>query len=119
MIEPLVLLAHRLGLGWLVGRRYAVITTENAAKELARTVSPFTYRTGEVIVPVTDEEAPWLRNLGGRNVAMVQAAPGPLSSIGERRNGSVAFRPTGQPTFLPVESDLIWVLPVAAIASVE
>ena len=114
MIETLVILAHRLGLGWLVGRRYVVITTEGAGKEPVHHVSRFTYRDGEVIVPVDDEGTPWLQNLGTKNVAMLAAAPGPLSSVAERRNGSVAFRPTGHPTFYPVDSDLIWVIPVVA-----
>lgn len=111
VVERLVVLAYRLGLGWLAGRRYAVLTTTGPDKHVTHSVTPLRWRAGEIIVPIEHESERWVRHLTERPVAMVQAAPGPLSAVAERRGDAFVFRPTGQPAPYPVDSDLIWVIP--------
>lgn len=118
LVERLVFVGYRLGLGWLVGRRIAVLTTTAADKETEHAAVPIQWRGGEILVPVPNAAASWVANLEARPVAMVQAAPGPLSSVAERRNGVVAFRPTGQPAPFPIDTDLIWVIPALLLAVV-
>lgn len=116
LVERLVLVGHRLGLGWLLGRRFVVITTGGVgAAPVLHSVARFSWDRGEIVVPITDPGAAWLAELDSKPVAMIQAAPGPLASRAERHDGSVRFRPTGQPAPLPVDSDLLWVLPSLAV----
>jgi hypothetical protein len=121
----MAIVAWRLGLGWLIGRRRILLTTAQR-----RVVLPYRLFAGTFYLLGTDE--PWAMDLVKSPQAMVQAAPGPravrarpLDDPDElelaRRLWSadapiVALSPTGQRTPGITAPDLLWVWPVAAVA---
>ncbi len=114
-----VVFAFRIGLSWLVGRRWLVLTTgAPGTTEGPRAVLGYRWERG-VLTVNAEEGAAWLAELDRRPVAMAQAAPGPLAVVATRVGGVVEMAPTGRPAPLPVVPDLVWAwaVPVAALLS--
>ena len=130
-------LPWRLGLGWLVGRRTALLTTVRADSELRRSTIPFLFSGGWFYAPAA---APWIDDLLGHSEATIQAGPGPKGVTGRRIDDPrifdeakavaagtpwssaenwVVFEPTGRIAPSMAAPDLVWVwtiLPVALFA---
>lgn len=109
----LVIGAFRLGLSWLVGNRYLLLTTGGEADTVRRTALPFRWVGGELCVGEQPGTG-WVDDLRRRPVAMAQAAPGPLAVAAMfHGDGTITLPPTGRPAPVPVVPDLLWVYPVA------
>lgn len=116
--DRLVLLAYRLGLGWLLGRHRLVLTTGTiGGEQLTRTVLPFSWNCGVLSVRCDGDE-PWATELSRRPVAMAQAAPGLLAVTSLRTPEGFDLAPTGQPSPPPVMPDLNWVWLVLVVVLV-
>ncbi|MEE8330909.1 MAG: hypothetical protein V3R84_03980 [Acidimicrobiia bacterium] len=119
-----MILAWRLGLGWLVGRNRILLTTANRRVVLQFRFFADTFYLRRV-------EAPWVDDLAATPTATVQAWPGPrpvrVRQIDDSEEaelvgrlwgdgGSViALSPTGQRTPDMTAPDLMWVLPTALV----
>ena len=112
----LVIAAFRLGLSWLVGTRWLLLTTTTGeADAVRRTAVRYRWRGGELCVR-DRPGAGWADDLRSQPVAMAQAAPGPLAvAAAFHDDGTVTLPPTGRPAPVPVVPDLLWVYPVAVI----
>jgi hypothetical protein len=133
-VSAAVLLGWRLGLGWLLGRRFLVVTTVAADGRLRRSVVRYAFAGGNFYVPA--DGGAWQDDLESKATSTVQAYPGPKGVTGRRaddardrevaaavlrreRPGPAArlepedaiyvFTPTGDrvPEMLP--PDLVWV----------
>jgi len=120
-----MILAWRLGLGWLVGRHRILLTTANR-----RVVVPFRFFVDTFYVRRV--EAPWIDDLAATPTATVQAWPGPrpvrVRPIEDPEEAELAGRlwgddvpvlalsPTGQRTPDMTAPDLMWVWPAALVA---
>jgi hypothetical protein len=118
MRTALTVAAFRLGLSWLVGTRWLLLTTTpGEAGSIRRTALPYRWRDGELCVrdrPGVD----WAEDLRRQPVALAQAAPGPLAVAATFHDDhTVTLPPTGRPAPLPVVPDLLWVYPVAAVTA--
>lgn len=69
----------RVGLGWLVGRWWLLLTTQRSDGSHRRTLLPYRYGGGNFYVPAG---GPWMDDLASRRTATLQAHPGPLSVRG-------------------------------------
>jgi hypothetical protein len=119
-----MILAWRLGLGWLVGRHRILLTTANE-----RVVLPFRFFAGTFYLRRV--EASWVNDLASSPPATVQAWPGPRSvrarSIEDPEEVTlvkhlwggdgpvVALSPTGQRTPDMTAPDLLWVWPLGLV----
>jgi hypothetical protein len=108
-------LLYRFGLGWLVGRRWLLMVTNDAAGAGTRT-SVHRYRLEDGAVVVPSRPAPWLEDLAAKPVATIHAHPGPLAVAAELGTDEVVFSPTGRPAPPPIVPDLNWVIPVVVVA---
>ncbi len=109
-------LLYRFGLGWLVGRRWLLMVTTDAAGAGTRaSVHRYRLEDGAVVVPA--EPAPWLDDLAAKPVATIHAHPGPLTVAAELRAEDVLLTPTGRQAPPAVVPDLNWVLPVFAVVA--
>lgn len=127
-------LAWRLGLGWLLGRRTALLTTVRADGELRRSRIPFLFSGGWFYAPAA---APWIDDLLLHAEATIQASPGPKGVTGRRiedprilaeakavaagtpwsgADNWVLFEPTGRVTPMMVPPDLVWLWAIGPIA---
>jgi hypothetical protein len=112
----LLKLLHRFGLGWLVGRRWLLMVSNDAAGAGTRnSVHRYRLEDGAVVVPA--QPAPWLDDLAARPVATIHAHPGPLAVAADLRAEEVVLTPTGRQAPPAVVPDLNWVLPVVVVAS--
>lgn len=128
-MDRLFVLAWKLGLGWLVGRRFILLTT-TAGKDERRTGLRYAFAGGTFYVAL-DPEAPWARDLAAKPQALAQAAPGPravrarsIEDAGELEaargilgaTGPVlALDGSGDRAPLMTGPDYAWVWPVAAV----
>ena len=69
----------RIGLGWLVGRRFVLLSTSAPQGVIRRTLVPALYDGADVLVAGL-EGAHWQEDLAAKPVANVQAHPGPLAA---------------------------------------
>lgn len=83
-------LAWRLGLGWLVGRRYLLLSTTGGDAE-RRTLLPYVLAAGDVYLTAAGGE-PWLDDLGRTPRATVQAGPGSKGMRGRRLTDAAEVR---------------------------
>lgn len=123
----MAILAWRLGLGWLVGRRMVLLTTSQR-----RVVVPFRQFAGTFYL--RKDGSAWVDDLAASPAVTIQAWPGPrsvrartLESTQERRlvtelwgddSEVVALSPTGQRTPDMTTPDLVWVWPLLALLMV-
>jgi hypothetical protein len=121
----MIVLAWRLGLGWLIGRKLLLLTTTER-----RLALPYRMFAGTFYLERT--AAPWATDLDRSPFAMVQAWPGPRSVRARRIDDSdeqelaaalwgddrplIALDPTGHRTPEITPPDLIWVWPLAVAA---
>ena len=82
----------RIGLGWLVGRRLALVSTQTEQGTIRRTLVPAHIVGGDILLAGL-EEAHWQGDIALKPVATVQTHPGPLSSRIEPVDASA--RPDG------------------------
>lgn len=82
--DALGILAWRLGFGWLVGRRYLLLTTSDRTDGLRRTVLPYQFAGGNIYVISARGDEPWYQDLRITARATIQAAPGPRSVVAHR-----------------------------------
>lgn len=82
MANSLLLMAWRLGLGWLVGRYVLLLTTVGRESgKLHRVPVSFLFRGGTFYVrSTTGKHADWYRNLEARPVCTTQTWPGPKAA---------------------------------------
>ncbi len=106
----------RLGLSWLIGRRWLLLsTTSGTADQVRRTAVRYRWQDGVLVIP-DQPGAGWSTDLQTRPVAMAQAAPGPLSVAAEfHEDRTITLPATGRPGPDPVLPDLIWVYPAALL----
>jgi len=112
----------RLGLGWLVGRRWLLVTTTDV-----RAAVPFRFFAGTFYLRAAD--APWL-NAAREPAVTIQAWPGPRSmkvrgleadeeavaaGLWGDDDELIALSPTGQRSPEMLAPDLIWLWPVALV----
>lgn len=106
----------RIGLGWLVGRRFALVSTQTPEGAIRRTLVPAHIVGGDVLLAGL-EGAHWQTDVVARNVATVQAHPGPLAArvepVGDGTDDTVEThwhiaRATGAPAPAMVGPDQIW-----------
>jgi hypothetical protein len=108
-------LLYRFGLGWLVGRRWLLMVTNDAEGAGTRdSVHRYRLEDGAVVVPA--ESAPWLDDLAAKPVATIHAHPGPLAVAADLRAEEVVLTPTGRQAPPAVVPDLNWVLPAVVVA---
>jgi hypothetical protein len=69
----------RLGLGWIVGRRFALVSTQTEQGTIRRTLVPAHIVEGDILLAGL-EEAWWQQDIALKPVATVQVYPGPLSA---------------------------------------
>ena len=115
----------RLGLGWLLGRRRLLLTTQDRSGAIRRSLVPYRFYAGNLYVPARE---PWEADLEAVPRATAQAHPGPLAvhrrqaSYAERRvlgeGRWIVLEPTGEPVPMGVEPDLLWVWLLAVVAGV-
>lgn len=118
-------LAWRLGLGWLVGRRWALVTTTSSEGGLRRTVVPYLFGDGSIYLPGAGAYA---ADLGHTPRALVQAAPGPLGvryrpptpdeEAALPSGDWIVLEPTADPVPEMVPPDLVWLWPLLAALDV-
>lgn len=118
MSVRLAVLAWRLGLGWLLGRRWVLLTTQQPGDELRRAISEYRFYDGNFYLESWPDAA--------ATRAMLQAHPGPLgvrmrpATDRERTvlgDGVIVLEPTGEPVPALVEPDLLWVWGLLAAAA--
>ncbi|MBT8198648.1 MAG: hypothetical protein KJP12_05760 [Acidimicrobiia bacterium] len=128
-MEAALIIAWRLGLGWLVGRRFVLLTTSTQESERL-SVLPYAFAGGTFYVPA-DPGAPWVGDVAAKPQALVQAAPGPrgvrarpvtrpdeLTAARQALGVSgdvMALDGSGDPSPMMTPPDLAWVWPVAAV----
>ena len=117
------IVAWRLGLGWLIGRHSLLLTTQDRAGAVRRTLLRYRFYAGNLYV--VDDGSPWVADLTEVPRATAQAHPGPLAV--KRREPSpeeilvlgdgswLVLEPTGEAVPPPVEPDLVWVWALPAI----
>lgn len=76
--------AWRLGLGWLVGRRYLLLTTSDRTDGVRRVLLPYQFAGGNLYVISASGDEPWFHDLRTTPRATIQAAPGPRSVVAHR-----------------------------------
>ena len=116
----------RVGLGWLVGRRLALVSTHAPQGAIRRTLVPAHIVGGDVLLAGI-EGALWQEDVATRPIANVQAQPGPLAAriepLGEEpaddeSNGRVRWyraTATGSPAPEMIGPDQIWMWAVPPI----
>lgn len=105
----------RLGLGWLAGRRYVLLSTTAPQSAIRRTLVPAHIIGGEILLAGL-EDAHWQEDVAVRPVANVQAHPGPLAARiepvddGPRTDGVRWYRATPTGGIAPdmVGPDQVW-----------
>lgn len=128
-------LPWRLGLGWLVGRKVALLTTVDASGSPTHTVIPYLFSGGVFFAPAEER---FLADLASHPEATIQAGPGHKGVVGRRIteadligeaeaiaavhdvNGAhdwVMFEPTGRIAPTMTAPDLVWVWMVAVVAA--
>ncbi|MBT8213138.1 MAG: hypothetical protein KJN71_08330 [Acidimicrobiia bacterium] len=128
-MEQALIFSWRLGLGWLVGRWFVLLTTTTSDGE-RRSVLPYVFAGGTVYVPVTND-APWVGDVAAKPQALVQAAPGPRAVRARRvedpaeleaarqalgTSGELmALDGSGDRSPMMTGPDLAWIWPVAAL----
>ncbi|MBT8208106.1 MAG: hypothetical protein HKN07_06505 [Acidimicrobiia bacterium] len=126
--------AWRLGLGWLVGRRIALLTTVRADGGLRKSQIPFLFSGGWFYAPAA---APWIDDLKLHAEATIQAGPGHKGVTGRRIEDRreleeaktvaagtpwstvddwVLFEPTGRVAPMMTPPDLVWVWAIVPVA---
>lgn len=80
--NTLARLAWRLGLGWLVGRWFVLITTAAGKDRVEHAIAPYVFAGGSLFV-VAPQRSSWPLQ-GARPVAAAQANVGPLPVRGRR-----------------------------------
>ncbi len=118
----MVTIPWRIGLGWLVGRWWLLLTTQLPDGSQRHTLLPYRFGGGNFYVP---GDGPWMADLDKRT-ATIQAHPGPRSVRGRvitdpkeeavaRSLGPiparqvVVFEATGEPAPAMVAPDYVWV----------
>lgn len=119
-------LGWRLGLGWLLGRRRVLLTTQDRTGSVRRSLVRYRFYAGNLYLPT--DAAAWETDLGDVPRATAQAHPGPLgvrcrqpTTAEQRSLGGgrwIVLEPTGEPVPPGVEPDLTWVLVLAALVAV-
>ncbi len=111
----------RLGLGWLVGRRLALVSTHSPQGAIRRTLVP-AHIVGDDVLLAGLEGAHWQEDIIARPTANVQAHPGPLAAriepIGEESNSAVRWyraTATGAPAPEMIGPDQIWMWAVPVL----
>jgi hypothetical protein len=115
----------RLGLGWLLGRRHVLLTTQDRVGNLRRSVVRYRFLAGNLYV--IDDASPWVLDLDQVPRATAQAHPGPLAvrrrpptavEMGVLGRGHwIVLEPTGEPVPPGIEPDLIWTWGAIAVAA--
>lgn len=77
LANVLARLAWRLGLGWLVGRWFVLLTTTAGKDRVERTIAPYVFAGGRLFV-VAPARSGWPSHVARRPVAEAQASVGPL-----------------------------------------
>lgn len=123
MPSGLAVLAWRLGLGWLFGRKWVLITTTTASGSIRRTATVHVLGDGNLYVPAEGDHADDLRQTPR---ALAQAAPGPLgvrprqptpAEVAALPDGRwLVLEPTADPVPEIVPPDLVWLVPVGGAA---
>ena len=108
-------LLYRVGLGWLVGRRWLLMVTSIPEGGAGTRTTVHRYRLEDGAVVVLSEPAPWRDDLAAKPVATIHAHPGPLAVAAEVGAEEVLLTPTGRQGPPAVVPDLNWVLPAAAV----
>jgi hypothetical protein len=111
----------RLGLGWLVGRRLALVSTNAPQGAVRRTLVPAHIIGGDVLLAGL-ERAHWQEDITARSTINVQAHPGPLAArvepLGDSGGDGVRWyraTATGAPAPEMIGPDQIWFWAVAPI----
>lgn len=154
------LLLWRLGLGFLIGQLFMIITTTGRKSVLPRrTVVEYRNWNGRIYALAAWAKADWYRNIQADPYVTIQTADGTESVIARRVTDTLelaeiyqylkddtivqaisnllgfpltrenyfehkdkihllAFDPTGEPTPLPLETDLVWLWPVAFVVMI-
>lgn len=113
----------RIGLGWLVGRRFVLLSTTAPQGAIRRTLVPARYDGGDVLLAGLDG-AHWQEDLAAKPIANVQAHPGPLAARpiptdeGPRIDGVTWFvaQPSGgiAPEMIGPDQAWVWAIPPIA-----
>ena len=69
----------RIGLGWLVGRRFVLLSTSAPQRAVRRTLVPAVYEGADVLLAGLDG-AHWQDDIQTKPIVNVQAHPGPLAA---------------------------------------
>jgi len=130
--DAVAVLAWRLGLGPLLGRRVLLLTTRDGSEGRRRTVLPYRSAGGTIYLLARDPDTGWRRDLAARPDATIQAAPGPrgvtaravtapaeasgAAGLFARRPPAdlIALEPTGRPTPPMTPPGLVWLWPALA-----
>jgi deazaflavin-dependent oxidoreductase (nitroreductase family) len=115
------MLAYRLGLAPIVGRRFMVLTTSGRRSgEPRHTMVIFRERGGRKLATAAyGERSHWYRNARADPRVTVQTARGTEAMMArpvtnDARRIVVAFEPTSEPTPPGLRADLVWVWPLVA-----
>lgn len=125
MPTSIAVLAWRLGLGWLAGRKWALLTSLASDGSVRHSAIPYVFGDGNIYL---HSDRAFAADLRQTPRALVQAAPGPLGVrsrpptpdevVALPPGDWIVLEPTAEPVPDMVPPDLVWLWPVGVAIGV-